>query len=103
MSATSSARKRALNPPHLAEHCWRTAIRQLQELYGRDVDYGHGLYSDYHRGDGQSSGHDSVSFPLRLCCSRRWDGSDMKIGARTTEGTREGEEGEFAGRVLTDG
>ena len=62
------------------------AIRQLQELDISYVEaYGQGDF------DGQNSGHDffGVSFPLRLCCSR-WDGSDVRRGARTTEGARGG-------------
>ena len=68
------------------------AIRQLQELDISYVEaYGQGDF------DGQNSGHDffGVSFPLRLCCSR-WDGRDVRRGARTTEGARGGADGERA-------
>ena len=85
-------------------------IRQLQELYrkyGQDYSTGYPYdssnsgvsYSSYGEGDfdGQSSGHDfyGVSFPLRLCCSR-WDGRDVRRGARKTEGARGGADGERA-------
>ena len=65
-------------------------IRQLQELYHK---YGQDYSTSYPYGDfdGENSGYDfyGVSFPLRLCCSR-WDGSDVRRGARTTEGARGG-------------